>query len=418
MKKILIFLLLLLAACGSAQPPTGDQNELNGQGFAVEATPAAETIIETALENSIPPSAAEVAGVFPATSPAEAAVVRSQDWPLGAANPIVSIIEYGDFQWPGCAGFASLLKRLVDAYPEHVQIIYRHFPLNQIHPNAQKSAEAAEAAGAQGQFWPYHDLLFERQSAWSGLNQNDARQYFIELAAELGLDVARFTAELDEGVYANYVSAMEQEAVNLGLPGTPSVLVDGQIAAGNGLPRDYAVWDSYVMSAIMMAELAARQYDSPPPIAIDPQKRYLATVQMANGAEFVIELLPKSAPQTVNSFVTFHRVLPGFVAQTGDPTGTGRGGPGYTIPNEVDPALSHDVTGMVAMANSGPDTNGSQWYVTLGDASFLDGGYTIFGRVITGLEVVQRITPRDPQVDPGAPPGDTIVTISINVMEQ
>jgi cyclophilin family peptidyl-prolyl cis-trans isomerase len=111
--------------------------------------------------------------------------------------------------------------------------------------------------------------------------------------------------------------------------------------------------------------------------------------------------------------VTFHRVLPGFVAQTGDPTGTGSGGPGYFIPNEIDAQLSHDRAGMVAMANAGPDTNGSQWYVTLGDVSQLDGGYTIFGRVIAGLEVVQAIAPRDPATNPNAPPGDAILSVVI-----
>jgi len=109
--------------------------------------------------------------------------------------------------------------------------------------------------------------------------------------------------------------------------------------------------------------------------------------------------------------------LPDFVAQTGDPTGTGFGSPGYTIPNEVDPSLSHSELGMVAMANSGPDTNGSQWYITLGDASFLDGGYTIFGRVIEGMEVVQAIQLRDPNQNPDAPPGDKIVHITIEVEE-
>jgi peptidylprolyl isomerase len=146
---------------------------------------------------------------------------------------------------------------------------------------------------------------------------------------------------------------------------------------------------------------------------------------MENGKSFVIELYPKSAPQTVNSFiflaeegwfdgVTFHRVLPGFVAQTGDPTGTGVGGPGYTLPLEIDPALSHAEAGMVAMARSSdPNSAGSQWYITLGDASMLDGQYTIFGKVVEGMDVVQAITPRDPSVDPTVPPGDKIVTITI-----
>jgi cyclophilin family peptidyl-prolyl cis-trans isomerase len=159
-------------------------------------------------------------------------------------------------------------------------------------------------------------------------------------------------------------------------------------------------------------------------MTINPDARYLAHVAMASGGTFTIELLPKSAPLTVNSFVflarngwfdniTFHRVIPTFVAQTGDPSGTGRGGPGYTIPNEIDPNLSHDEKGVVAMANAGPDTNGSQWYITYGDVSQLDGSYTIFGRVIEGMEVVEAITPRDPSRNPNAPAGDVITTITI-----
>ncbi|MCA9949235.1 MAG: peptidylprolyl isomerase [Anaerolineales bacterium] len=253
-----------------------------------------------------------------------------------------------------------------------------------------------------------------------------ARQFFIDLADELGLDSTQFTQELDDGVYADYVAASEQEAAGLGLPGTPSAIVDGKLAAGDGLPRDFAPWDQYVSSAIMVKELEARQYNEAPPMNLEDGKRYTARVKMENGDEFLIELLPESAPETVNSFVflaqegwfdnvSFHRVIPGFVAQTGDPTGTGMGGPGYALPNEIDPDLTHAEKGMVAMANSGPDTNGSQWYVTLGDASFLDGGYTIFGRVIEGLDVVENITARDPSIDPQAPEGDKITTIIIEV---
>lgn len=315
-----------------------------------------------------------------------------------------------------------MLERLVDAYPDHVQLVYRHFPLNQIHPHAQKAAEASEAAGAQGAFWPYHDLLFERQQELNSLDTPAARDLFIELAAELELDVDRFRQELDDGVYAAYVSSMEQEAMNLGLPGTPTGLVNGRIATE--MPRDIAIWSEFVESSIQVAALAERQYDAPPPMTLDMEATYRAVVTMSNGGQFVIELAPESAPLTVNSFVflanegwfdgvTFHRVLPGFVAQTGDPTGTGSGGPGYTIPNEIDPALSHDEAGVVAMANAGPDTNGSQWYITLGDVSQLDGGYTIFGRVIEGMDVVRAITPRDPAVNPNAPPGDTIESVVI-----
>lgn len=303
-------------------------------------------------------------------------------------------------------------------------MVYRHFPLNSIHPNAQKSAEAAEAAGAQGQFWEYHDALFARQGEWSSLSTADARQFFIDLAGELGLDTDLFTDALDGGEFAGYVSGSEQEATALGLPGTPSAIVNGQVVPGEGLPRDFEAWEAFVKDEKSVKDLAARQYKSAPAMTIDPNKRYLAHVKMAKGGEFTIELLPKSAPQTVNSFVflaregwfdgvTFHRVLPGFVAQTGDPSGTGRGGPGYMIPNEIDRSLSHNEKGIVAMANAGPNTNGSQWYITYGDVSQLDGSYTIFGRVIEGMDVVEGITPRDPSRNPGAPPGDVIESITI-----
>ncbi|KAA3664443.1 MAG: hypothetical protein DWQ04_05730 [Chloroflexi bacterium] len=310
-----------------------------------------------------------------------------------------------------------MLEQLVEKYPEIVQITFRHFPLNSIHANAQKSAEAAEAAGAQGAFWPYHDLLFETINQWSGLDNAAAIDFFVGLAGELELDADQLRADLEGDVYAEYISAMAQESINIGLGGTPSVIFNGELIT-SGLPP-YEIWD-----AIVQLELIKdRQYDAAPEIAIDVDKPYLATVEMESGESFTIELLTKSAPETVNSFiflanegwfddVMFHRVVPGFVAQTGDPTGTGYGGPGYTVPNEIDPDLSHAEVGMVSMANSGPDTNGSQWFITLADASQLDGGFTIFGKIAEGMDVVMGLTERDPN-NPAAPAGDRIVTITI-----
>lgn len=321
---------------------------------------------------------------------------------------------------------APVLARLVDAYPEHVQLTYRHFPLNSIHDNAQKAAEASEAAGAQGAFWPYHDLLFEQAAEWSSLGAADAQDYFVGIAEGLDLDAERFAQELADGVYAEYIAGLEQEAANLNLPGTPSGMINGRLV--DGMPPSYEVWANFVEEAIAandtLSELEDMQYDAPPEMTLEDGVQYSARVTMENGDEYVIELYPDSAPLTVNNFiflanegwfdgVSFHRVLPGFVAQTGDPTGTGLGGPGYMIPNEIDPDLSHAEKGMVAMANSGPDTNGSQWYITYDDVSQLDGGYTIFGKVVEGMDVVEAITPRDPSVDPNAPAGDKIKSIVI-----
>lgn len=318
-----------------------------------------------------------------------------------------------------------MLARLVDAYPEQVQLIYRHFPLNSIHANAQKSAEAAEAAGAQGAFWEYHDELFARQSEWSRLETAAAVDYFVTLANELGLDGNALGSDLANNTYAEYITAMETESMSIGLGGTPSVIVDGFLIPN--VPFDYTVWEAYVEQQIafvaVQTALAEKQYDAPPPMTIDVDATYRAIIVMESGEEIVIELLPKSAPETVNNFVflaeegwydgvTFHRVIPGFMAQTGDPTGLGIGDPGYAINDEFDPELSHDGPGVVSMANSGPNTGGSQFFITYAPATHLDGLHAIFGRVIEGMDVVEGITPRDPQ-DPNAPDGDRILTITI-----
>ncbi len=165
-----------------------------------------------------------------------------------------------------------------------------------------------------------------------------------------------------------------------------------------------------------------KKYDSVPAMQIDKQKRYTATVKMVKGGEFVIQLYPDKAPLAVNSFVflaregffdgvTFHRVLDGFMAQGGDPTGTGGGGPGYQFDNE-DSDLKFDKAGVVAMANAGRDTNGSQFFITFAPAPHLDGGYTIFGQVISGMDIVNGLRRRDPLKFPDYT-GDAIESIII-----
>lgn len=189
----------------------------------------------------------------------------------------------------------------------------------------------------------------------------------------------------------------------------------------------YVPWASFVPKTDSAASSAdssggAKQYDAAPPMTIDVNKKYTATVEMEKGGQFVIQLYADKAPITVNSFVflaregyfngvTFHRVLDGFMAQGGDPTGTGRGGPGYSFVNE-DSDLTFDKAGVVAMANSGRDTNGSQFFITFDAADFLNGGYTIFGQVTEGMDVVNGITRRDPDTNPSFT-GDAIKTITI-----
>ena len=165
-----------------------------------------------------------------------------------------------------------------------------------------------------------------------------------------------------------------------------------------------------------------KTFDAPPPMIIDPERTYVATIQTEKG-DIVLELFAKDTPVTANNFVflacrgfydglTFHRVIPAFVAQGGDPTGTGAGGPGYAIPDEED-AVSFDAPGLLSMAKAGPNTTGSQFFITYAPTPALDRDFTVFGRVTSGMDVLEQLTPRDPSRTPNAPPGDQIVTVTI-----
>jgi peptidylprolyl isomerase len=173
-------------------------------------------------------------------------------------------------------------------------------------------------------------------------------------------------------------------------------------------------------------------FAAPPPMSIDPERQYSATILTPRG-EIIIELLPEIAPQTVNNFVflarnnfynglNWHRVLPNFMAQGGDPRGDGTGGPGYSIPAEFSDQILFDQPGLVAMARSAdPDSAGSQFFITtaatphLNDPSGAQTNYTIFGRVVEGQEIVDGIPLRDPQ-NPAdlSSPGEVILGVTIN----
>ena len=151
-----------------------------------------------------------------------------------------------------------------------------------------------------------------------------------------------------------------------------------------------------------------KKWDSPPAMQIDPEKIYLAVVATDKG-KMELELYPKHAPKTVNNFVflakegfydgvSFHRVISDFMIQGGDPTGSGQGGPGYQFEDEVKGnPLKHE-TCVISMANAGPNTNGSQFFITHSPQPHLDGKHTVFGKVIAGQEIVNAIRQDDRMV--------------------
>ena len=150
-----------------------------------------------------------------------------------------------------------------------------------------------------------------------------------------------------------------------------------------------------------------KQWSKAPEMVIDTQKNYTATIKTDKG-ELILELFADKTPKTVNNFVflaregfydntIFHRVISNFMVQGGDPTGSGTGGPGYRFSDEFHPALKHDKAGMLSMANAGPSTNGSQFFITHVPTPWLDNHHSVFGQLTSGMDVLLSIPPRDPQ---------------------
>ena len=154
--------------------------------------------------------------------------------------------------------------------------------------------------------------------------------------------------------------------------------------------------------------MTEKQWDNPPAMQIDPQKPYRVTIE-TNRGDMELELYPEYAPKTVNNFVflaqegfydglVFHRVINDFMIQGGDPTGTGSGGPGYKFEDEVaENPLRHE-TAVISMANAGPNTNGSQFFITHSPQPHLDGMHTVFGKVVGGQDIVNAIQQEDKMV--------------------
>jgi peptidyl-prolyl cis-trans isomerase B (cyclophilin B) len=155
--------------------------------------------------------------------------------------------------------------------------------------------------------------------------------------------------------------------------------------------------------------MSTKKWNSPPAMQIDAKKTYLATIETDRGT-IELELYPEHAPKTVNNFVflaregfyngvIFHRVLPNFVIQGGDPTGTGTGGPGYKFEDEVKGNPLRHETGVISMANAGPGTNGSQFFITHSPQPHLNGRHTVFGKVVKGQDVVDAIRQGDAMIN-------------------
>jgi cyclophilin family peptidyl-prolyl cis-trans isomerase/protein-disulfide isomerase len=402
-KKILLTLLIgmfVIAACTSNTPePTATQEPDPTEVITEEPTePAVET---DPFEGERMPcttvfdyeTTAEIDQYQAVVDQAEP--VTDEDWIYGDPNAPITIIEYEDFQCPACPGFSLSVKSLIEDFPS-IRVVFRHLPLPSIHDKAYISSMAAEAAGAQGKFWEMHDVLYTLQSEWSGMTEDDFVDWVTGKAEELELDLDQFELDLFDEEKRAELEAITEQRLSAGFNYTPFVVVNDRIYR-NGNPNIFSLVGIYEFDG----------YEECPPWVIEPEKSYSAVINTSAG-EIEVELYADVAPLAVNNFVFlaqegwfdevyFHRVVEGFVAQAGDPSGLGVVGPGYSFVNETDNDLVYDAAGYLAMANSGVDRNGSQFFITLAPTPDLNGGYTIFGTVMEdSMDLIQGIALRDP----------------------
>jgi len=397
---VLVLAAVLLSACGQQVTPA----------LTSAAVAPTEDVLKVKMECTVvsflPTPGPTVVSLFPPIS--------AEDWVMGSETPVLTITEYSDFQCPYCAQFSAVLHELVQKHPDEIRAVYRYFPLTG-HPLALAGAYAAEAAGRQGHFWEMEEVIYAKQADWAAFSEPQFVEWLVNEAQSLGLNTNQFTQDMQSQSVIEKVQLSQQYAMSIQIPGTPFVLINGQPYNG---PRDTVSLEAI----LQLLRLEERQVTYCPPMEIDPDKQYIATLKTAKG-DIRIQLFADKAPMAVNSFVflarngwfdsnTFFRVQSNSVAQTGDPSGTGYGGPGYTFDNEIS-NLKFDKEGLLGLANAGPGSNGSQFFITYAPQPSLDGNYTIFGEVIEGMDVVKKLTPRDPDQGGDLPPGDVLETISI-----
>jgi cyclophilin family peptidyl-prolyl cis-trans isomerase/protein-disulfide isomerase len=397
--------LFILAAC-SSQSATPTSLAVTEPTTVLEASTPAATCSAVSIEPTLVP---DINSFFPP--------VTAEDFSIGPADAPVTIVEYCDFQSTGCRSFSKTIDALLDNRQD-VRFVFRPFPLIDAEgmDKSESAVLAALAADEQDAFWTMYDLLFVQYDTWTLLSPASFDTWIVSQAVDAGLDGAQLQTAMRAPETQARMDSMYEAAKKIGIPAVPLILING------GLQPSYLLDYASINSAVGLIVLGQKQFTTCPPYDIDPTKEYTATLHTEKG-DIVIELFADKAPLAVNSFVflarqgwfddiTFHHVIPGFVAQAGDPTGTGMGNPGYFFNNEVSD-LRYDQPGRVGMANLGPDTNGSQFFITFAPAPQLDGMYTVFGQVTSGLEVAELLTPRDATGDPSQPYGDRILSIEV-----
>jgi cyclophilin family peptidyl-prolyl cis-trans isomerase/predicted DsbA family dithiol-disulfide isomerase len=338
---------------------------------------------------------------------------------LGNANAAVTIIEYGDFQCPACAALHPALKTTMNAVSDTVRLVFRHFPLSQIHDKATITARAAEAAGLQGQFWEMHDLLYTKQNDWEGKPVAEITATLKTYADELKLDAAKFEQDLASEAVAARVQRDVDSGTAANVTGTPGLFVDGRPAPVDVFSQPDVAQQLKTYGetrAKETANLSTKSFSFAQPESVtNASSKYVMTVKTSKG-DIVAELDPSLAPLNVNSTV--------FLAQQGYFDGspivlndqqlgavligspTAAGNPGYECDAEAK-AGTMTKPGVVALFSNG-ERSSAQFIFTYTPTQELDGRFSVIGQVTSGLDIVQSLASAE-----GETKGDTITTVTV-----
>jgi len=416
----LILVLGLVAGCGEGTTEPSPTDTSAPALSETEDLPATSEPSSDATDPAMTPTPSGPATCEVFTLPVESRIpdIDEDDHVLGPDDAQITFIEYADFQCPACSGLATLKGYLRERYGDQLRFVYRHLPLTGIHDKAIITAEAAEAAAAQGKFWEMHDKLYETQQEWSGLSEEEMPDKLAEYADELELDIEQFETALNEQTYREEILADYEAYQEYGQMATPTYVIN-KIFYPTRQFGGFGRLEAFIALVMMQDQM----YDSPPPQVIDAGKDYAATIQTTQG-DIKVDLFEEMVPTNVNSFaflaqdgwydgLDFFFVDHEQVALSGDPTNSGGAlpYPGYTCEDETTSDLSFDEAGLLALYTPAPNQNSSSFFITYAPQPDFTGNFTIIGRVVEGMDVAESLTERQPGADQPEP--DTIETILI-----
>jgi cyclophilin family peptidyl-prolyl cis-trans isomerase/protein-disulfide isomerase len=413
-----VLLLGLVAGCGeqaTSPPPSPTPTPVPPSPTSAPSTPDTDP-----TEPVTPPTPSGPATCEVFTLPVESRIpsVTEDDHVKGPEDAEITFIEYADFQCPACSGLHTLSEYLTDRYGGQLRFVYRHLPLVSIHDKAIITAEATEAAAAQGKFWEMHDLLYEEQQEWNGLSEEDLVDKLIEYAGELELDTERFEEELAEHIYREQIMADYEAYQEYGQMATPTYVVN-KIFYPTQEFGGFGRLEAFLALVLMQDDM----YDSPPSQVIESGKDYTAIIKTTKG-DITVELFADQVPTNVNSFaflakegwydgLDFFYVDHEQVALSGDPTNSGAGLPyaGYYCTDETVSDYSFDEVGLLALYTPAANRNSSSFFITYAPQPDFTGNFTIIGRISEGMDVAESLTQTQPGPDQLEP--DAVETIVI-----